>query len=100
MITVKKIKRRRGDNASVPCPHPGVHTGRGRGLGSWVPYLTLSLGIAGDSSEAECAHGGTGVGPGPQARLCLEHVAVSLATRVPVLLWHSRHLYEMFFLLT
>lgn len=35
-----------------------------------------------------------------QEWLCLEQVAVSLATRVPVLLWHSRHLYEMFFLLT
>lgn len=42
--------------------------------------MTLSLEIAGDSSEAECAHGGKGVGPGPQARLCLEQVTVSLAT--------------------
>lgn len=62
--------------------------------------MTLGLEIAGDSSEAGCAHGGTGVGPGPQARLCLEQVAVSLAIRVPVLLWHSRHVYEPFFLLT
>lgn len=50
--------------------------------------LTLHLEMAGGSSEAECASGGTGMGPGPQARLCLEQVPVPLAT-VPVLFWES-----------
>lgn len=38
--------------------------------------MTLSLDIAGDSSEAECVRGGTGVGAGPQAMLRPEQVVV------------------------
>lgn len=76
-----------GDTSLCPPTPTTAHTQAGlEVLALGHPTSDFKSGDCWNSSEAECAPGERGMGPGPQARLCLEQVAVSLATQVPVLL--------------